>query len=84
MVPGCTLSVKIGIGIGKCDALHIGDPEHRMEYVLTGPPLHQAFYCESQVRRQAEMKPTPPRRFLPKRTCSIPQRCGMFRRSSGC
>jgi hypothetical protein len=51
VVPGCTLSVKIGIGIGKCDALHIGDPEHRMEYVLTGPPLHQAFYCESQVRR---------------------------------
>ena len=46
LAEGCRLSVKIGIGFGECRIIHIGD-RTRMEYVLTGKPLHQAFHCES-------------------------------------
>ena len=38
---GVTLSVKIGIGIGRVSVLHLGGALGRMEYVAVGEPLVQ-------------------------------------------
>lgn len=41
-----TLSVKIGIGVGRVSVLHLGGALGRMEYVAVGEPLVQAFGAE--------------------------------------
>jgi hypothetical protein len=38
---GVSLSVKIGIGIGRVSVLHLGGALGRMEYVAVGEPLVQ-------------------------------------------
>jgi class 3 adenylate cyclase len=40
------LSVKIGIGVGKCSVVLIGGVLNRMEYLAAGDPLNQAFQAE--------------------------------------
>ena len=42
-----TLSVKIGIGYGQSSLLFVGGEFGRIEYLMTGPALKQAFDCES-------------------------------------
>jgi class 3 adenylate cyclase len=48
-----TLSVKIGIGIGTVDILHLGGAHdgalNRLEYCGTGTPLMEAFECEAHA-----------------------------------
>jgi class 3 adenylate cyclase len=43
---GVSLSVKVGIGVGRVSVLHIGGVLSRMEYLATGEPLVQAFHAE--------------------------------------
>ena len=46
---GVTLSVKIGIGMGRVSVLHLGGVLKRMEYVAVGDPLVQAFNAEGHA-----------------------------------
>ena len=46
---GVTLSVKIGIGLGRVSVLHLGGVLDRMEYVAVGDPLVQAFNAEGHA-----------------------------------
>ena len=46
---GVTLSVKIGIGMGRVSVLHLGGVLNRMEYVAVGDPLVQAFNAEGHA-----------------------------------
>ncbi|SPQ95040.1 unnamed protein product (mitochondrion) [Plasmodiophora brassicae] len=41
------LSLKIGIGVGDVDIVHVGGVEQRTEYLAIGSPLAQAFTCEN-------------------------------------
>jgi class 3 adenylate cyclase len=45
-----TLCVKIGIGVGEVAVLHLGGVHERVEYVLVGEPLLQAFRAEDRAR----------------------------------
>ena len=45
-----TLSVKIGIGYGRSSLLFVGGQFGRIEYLMCGPALKQAFDCESYAQ----------------------------------
>ena len=56
---GVTLSVKIGIGVGKVSVLHLGGILRRMEYVAVGVPLVQAFGAEHHAEAGGEVIVSP-------------------------
>ena len=43
------LSVKLGVGVGEGQILHVGGVYGRLEYLFTGPCLTQAFRCEGSA-----------------------------------
>eukprot|EP01084_Bolivina_argentea_P253487 425801_1 len=47
---GVTLSVKIGIGVGKCKIIFVGGILDRCEYSAVGEPFSQAFLCEYNAK----------------------------------
>eukprot|EP01084_Bolivina_argentea_P115195 204899_1 len=49
LTDGVTLSVKIGIGVGKATVLHVGGVYSRVEYFACGIPLMQAFHSEGKA-----------------------------------
>jgi class 3 adenylate cyclase len=51
---GVSLSVKVGIGVGRVSVLHIGGVLSRMEYLATGEPLVQAFKAEGYAEAGGE------------------------------
>ena len=48
MEAGVSLSVKIGIGVGRVSVLHVGGAFNRVEYLAVGDPLIQAFASEGK------------------------------------
>lgn len=46
-----SLSIKVGVGVGKVAILHVGGEHGRMEYLATGEPLVQAFDAEHQATK---------------------------------
>jgi len=48
MEAGVSLSVKIGIGVGRVSVLHVGGTFNRVEYLAVGDPLIQAFAAEGK------------------------------------
>mmetsp|Transcript_9271 Transcript_9271/g.32672 ORF Transcript_9271/g.32672 Transcript_9271/m.32672 type:complete len:2305 (-) Transcript_9271:160-7074(-) len=56
---GVTLSVKIGIGVGRVSVLHLGGALGRMEYVAVGEPLVQAFGAEHHAKGGGEVLMSP-------------------------
>ena len=46
ILPGTTLSVKIGIGYGKCGILYVGGVYNRSETLTVGEALTQALKSE--------------------------------------
>jgi class 3 adenylate cyclase len=48
MEAGVSLSVKIGIGVGRVSVLHVGGTFNRVEYLAVGDPLIQAFASEGK------------------------------------
>lgn len=59
LAEGVTLSVKIGIGVGKVSVLHLGGVLNRMEYVAVGEPLVQAFGAEHHAEAGGEVIVSP-------------------------
>jgi hypothetical protein len=53
---GVSLSVKLGIGVGRISVLHLGGIFHRMEYVAVGEPLVQAFAAEHHAEAGGEVR----------------------------
>ena len=53
---GVSLSVKLGIGVGKISVLHLGGVFRRMEYVAVGEPLVQAFAAEHHAEAGGEVR----------------------------
>lgn len=49
LADGIELSVKLGIGVGKCSIAYIGGVLGRMEYIAVGPSLIQAFESEKKA-----------------------------------
>lgn len=47
--PGVVLSVKLGIGVGVVSVCHLGGVLDRLEYLLVGDPLVQAFSAEHKA-----------------------------------
>lgn len=43
-------NVKLGIGVGQLNVLHVGGVFNRLEYLLTGEALVQSFGSESQCK----------------------------------
>lgn len=52
---GVSLSVKIGIGYGTVNILHIGGMFNRMEFLPVGDPLLQAFSAEGHAEQGGEI-----------------------------
>lgn len=48
---GVRLSVKIGIGAGEVTILHLGGVYKRLEYLVVGDPLVQAFHAEHHATK---------------------------------
>ena len=46
LAEGVTLSVKVGIGVGRAQLIFVGNMS-RVEYLVTGDPLKQSFGCAS-------------------------------------
>ena len=53
---GVSLSVKLGIGVGRISVLHLGGIFRRMEYVAVGEPLVQAFAAEHHAEAGGEVR----------------------------
>ncbi|ETO14094.1 hypothetical protein RFI_23273 [Reticulomyxa filosa] len=51
LTKGVSLSVKIGIGVGKANVLHVGGLYNRIEYFACGLPLMQAFESEKHATK---------------------------------
>lgn len=43
------LTIKIGVGYGRCQELVVGDPASSLEFVLTGPAVDEAAMAEKQA-----------------------------------
>ncbi len=41
-----SLSIKLGVGVGPINIVHIGGVLNRVEYLAVGNPLVQAFHAE--------------------------------------
>jgi class 3 adenylate cyclase len=54
-----SLSVKLGIGVGRVSVLHLGGSLRRMEYVAVGEPLVQAFAAEHCAEHGGEIIVSP-------------------------
>jgi len=46
LAAGVVLNLKLGIGVGRTNIIHIGGMYGRYEYIACGPSLSQAFKCE--------------------------------------
>jgi len=44
-----TLGVKLGVGVGRVDMIHVGGVYKRLEFLICGPGLYQAFKCEEDA-----------------------------------
>jgi len=44
-----TLGVKLGVGVGRVDMIHVGGVYKRLEFLVCGPGLDQAFKCEGDA-----------------------------------
>ena len=55
ILPGTTLSVKIGIGYGKCGILYVGGVYNRSETLTVGEALTQALKSEGMSQGGGEI-----------------------------
>ena len=55
ILPGTTLSVKMGIGYGKCGILYVGGIYHRSETLTVGEALVQALKSEGMTQGGGEV-----------------------------
>jgi class 3 adenylate cyclase len=55
---GVTLNVKVGVGVGHINILHVGGVFDRIEYMVTGQPFVRAFQAEHHAKpRQSILSP---------------------------
>ncbi|MBK8901871.1 MAG: tetratricopeptide repeat protein [Anaerolineaceae bacterium] len=47
--PFFELTIKIGVGYGRCQELVVGHPQHSLEFVLTGTAVDEAAMAERQA-----------------------------------
>lgn len=47
--PFFELTIKIGVGYGRCQELVVGHPQHSLEFVLTGAAVDEAAMAERQA-----------------------------------
>ncbi|MCA9933632.1 MAG: tetratricopeptide repeat protein [Ardenticatenaceae bacterium] len=47
--PAFPLTMKIGVGYGRCQELIVGDPDANLEFALTGPAIDEAATAEKEA-----------------------------------